>query len=331
MVRALDLETRLRQQLKVEAQQARITDDSLRTIRRRLRRRQTQPRRMMVLVSAAVLVAAAIVVPLLIGSRETIDDLAGTPSPVPATTPEVLQSPSSEDAVALRCFLDARLRRDFDAAKECMSQRLIDSYSDPVEFIGASSPNIQRFTILANVGSITGESVTPSGSVSGSVVKVRAYIGSSTGLVSYSDDEIDVISVGDRWLVHRWDRGDERPLGETTEVSVYLPPNEALCKDLNASDLVAVRREVVKTENPALAAIQELLSGPTPNDAAYGSFFPLGSRVLEVRLDDSGGEVRLNEAATSGIPCIRAMNRAALDMTIRPYVDPEKLEVSPKL
>ena len=336
MVTDLDLETRLRQQLKTEAQQATISDDALRAIRKRLSRRKTQPRRIMVLVSAAALIAAAIVVPLLIGGRETVDDLAATPSPAATSTPDSNQS-SSGDAidfsdVALRCFLDARVRRDFEAAKPCMTQQLIDSYSDPVGFIGPSSPNIQRFTILGELGGFTGSAAADAHRppfASGTIVSVRAYIGSSTGLMSYSDDEIEVATDGERWLVGGWRRGEERPIGEAAEVTVYLPPTEALCDDIDASHLTAVRRRVAPTDNPALAAVQELLMGPGPAETAYGSFFPLGSRVLEVALGDSGGTVRLNEVATTGIPCVRALNRAALDMTIRPFVDPETVEVSP--
>jgi hypothetical protein len=317
----MDLERRLRQQLMSEAQQAEVSEDAFLTIRTRLGRRRTPPRMFAVLVaSATVLVAAVVIVTQLVGNREAVDDLAATASANPRESTSAAED-RLESEFMLRCFLDSRVRRDFDHAKPCMTARLIDNYSDPVEFIGPSSPNIQRFTIVRD-----GES-----SPARKIVDVRAYVGTSTGLSFYSDDQIEIVKEESGWKVDRWNRGTEQPIGEIAEVVVYYPPTEVLCKDFKLSDLTAVTREVAASDNLALSAIQELLSGPTSADSAVGTYFPLGARVESVSLDESGGEVRLTSVAGQGIPCVRAANRAALDRTIRPFVDPAKVKVSPKI
>lgn len=209
-------------------------------------------------------------------------------APQPSTTPTPVDDGEVDEA--FKCFFEARHRRDLEAGKLCMTKRYAASISDPVEFIGASSPTVERATIIS--------SASQKGRVN---FDTYVYWGGSAGLDFVSEDTVRVVREGDRWLVDAWERGEEKPVGQTTTVTLrFAAPGPPDCAVSDGTrPLVSVEREIPQRVVPsdlALEVVRELFTGPWKHEGVASSSFPPGSRVESFQVNDEP-RVVLNSTA----------------------------------
>jgi hypothetical protein len=210
------------------------------------------------------------------------------------TAPTPSQEAADEEAAAddaFRCFINARHSRDLEAAKPCMTQRYADSISDPVEFIGPSSPSVERATIISSARD--GQRV---------VYDALVYWGSSTGLQFVSEDTVTVVLDGGEALVDSWTQGTQEPIGETTTVTLsFLAPGDtprcnggAIAEGSFTTIERVVPREVV-VDDLALSVVREVVTGHWAHEGDGDNLFPNGTRVERVSVDGDGvATVELN-------------------------------------
>lgn len=288
-----------------------MTDDRLRTeLHREMERVRVSPRMRsriderhrrplwrnpaFALSAAAIVAIAGVVVWIVGGSRDVRQEVIATPPQTQVAPPET----------AFRCFIEARHDRDFAAARRCMTERYASSISDPLEIIGPSSPSVERATIVS------------SSETDGRVVfDALVYWGSSTGLVSVSEDTIDVVRDGDRWLVDDWEPGEQQPIGETTAVSLHFflagSTNDCSSDDIGLLPIERLVPNEPVVDDLALSVVRELFTGPWSHERGVASAFPAGARVLSVRVADGIAHVEVNEAADNG--CGEEVIRPSLD------------------
>ena len=211
---------------------------------------------------------------------------------------------------AFRCFFSARRSRDLETAKTCMTQRYADSFSDPVEFIGPSSPTVERATIISSAR--TGDRV---------VYDAYVYWGSSAGLQFVSEDTLTVLLEGDEARVDSWQHGSQIPIGETRTVTltfVALGDTPKCDGDTPTADSFTTIDRVVPDEavidDLALTVVRELVTGHWAHEADGDGPFPSGTRVERVSVAGGVATVELNKLPPDGPLCEYAP--AALRQTL---------------
>ena len=243
-------------------------------------------RRLLILSTAAVVVVAGAIAWLVSGDGTVREDVVASPTPAP--TP-VVGEVGAEGA--FRCFIEGRRNRDIDMARPCMTDRYRSSITDPVQFIGASSPSLERATIVSS--SVQDDRV---------VFDALVY----WGRVEFvSEDTIVVVREGRRWLVDGWTQGTQSRVGDTTEVTLqFLKPGVTpRCEgDPPSSDSFVEVDRLVPTEavvdDLALSVTRELFTGPWAHEGDAVRAFPPGSRVVSVHVDElNAAEVMLNDIA----------------------------------
>lgn len=192
---------------------------------------------------------------------------------------------------AFRCFFNARRYRDLEMAKPCMTERYRDSISDPVEFIGPSSPNVERATIISSARD--GDRV---------VYDTFVYWGSSTGLQFVSEDTVTVLTEGEQAFVDSWSQGEQMPIAETRAVSLkFLAPGDtpkcddgAMTEDSFVTIDRVVRDEVV-VDDLVLSVVRELVTGHWAHEGDAADLFGPGTRVERVSVADGKASIELNQ------------------------------------
>ncbi len=135
--------------------------------------------------------------------------------PPPASTPEPVPAVGTADDT-FHCFFEAKHNREFIRGELCMTERYSMTFKDPVEFIGPSSPSLQRATILSTTRTGTKE-----------VYAVRTFYGSSSGLVSTAEGQLTVLRDAGQWLVDNFTEENQHPIQKTMRVQLTFTRPEA--------------------------------------------------------------------------------------------------------
>ena len=214
-----------------------------------------------------------------------------TPRPNNAT---VADERTSDEA--FRCFFTARHYRDLEMAKPCMSKRYADSITDPLEFIGPSSPSVERATIISS--SRVDDRV---------VYDAIVYWGSSQGLEFVSEDTITVLLDGWEAFVDSWTPGPQTPIGETRTVTLsFLAPGDTpKCEDgeptpdsFTTIDRIVGAEAVV--DDLALSVVRELATGHWAHESDGDAPLPAATRVERVSVTNGVAIVELNRLTRFG-------------------------------
>lgn len=326
----MDREQRLRMALRSDAERIRVRPELRQRIEARLRPSRMRARRAALALGMAVILVAAVLVTFLLRDGEDVRDVVSTPAP----TEEALGlSERTEAEEALKCFFQAREIRDFEAARPCATQNY-ESKTDPLRFIGASSPTVARVTILRD--EIRSEERID--------FVVRVYWGSSSGLDFYSDDTVAVVHDGDRWGVDSWE-GDmsieaepstRRDIGDETLVWLHFlalgdTPGCEADGGVTSGSFAPLRRVVPRettTGDLVLSVVRELFTGPWPDEGDAAGAFPAGSRVLDVRVEEGLALLTVTPGTFGATnSCGIALARAALERTVLavPGIDDVKI------
>ncbi len=216
---------------------------------------------------------------------------------------EVTPQPNNETVAdertgdeAFRCFFNARHYRDLEMAKPCMTKRYADSITDPLEFIGPSSPSVERATIIS------------SARVDDRVVyDAIVYWGSSQGLEFVSEDTVTVLLDGWKAFVDSWTRGSQTPIGDTRTVTLsFLAPGDTpKCEDgrptpdsFTTVDRVVPAEAVV--DDLALSVVRELATGHWAHEGDGDPALPAATRVERVSVTNGVAIVELNRLTRFG-------------------------------
>ena len=220
--------------------------------------------------------------------RVRFDERASTsPAPTPGATPAASDEFADE---AFRCIVGARHHRDLEMAKPCMTERWASSITDPAEFIGASSPGLERSTIVSS-----------SRSVDRIVYDALSYWGRSDALEFVSEDAITLIAEGGEWRADSWQHGEMTPIGSATSVTVRFLAlgdtpkchGDAPAPESFVSIERLVPREVV-IDDLALSVVREVLTGVFAFEGDGAGTFAGGTRVTRLSIDDGVATVELN-------------------------------------
>jgi hypothetical protein len=298
-----DRENRLRTALHREVERVRVKPEMSQRVQSRIRRPAWRNAALALSVAALVL-AAGIVAWFVAGSRDVRQEVVSPPNETAQAQPET----------AFHCFIEARRERHFESASACMTDRYASTITDPLEIIGASSPSVERATIVSSSG--TGGRV---------VFNALTYWGSSTGLAFVSEGTIEVVRDGDDWLVDDWEEGQEQPIGETTAVTLhFLPVGRAPeCSSDNVS-FVAVERRLPSeavVDDLALGVVRELFSGPWNHEGASTPVFPAASRVNVIGVSDGVALVGVNGFAYRATECSYVMDALRASLATLPGID----------
>jgi hypothetical protein len=308
-------EERLRMALKQESEHVTTSPQLRRRIDARLGRGGSSFRARALAVSVAVVLAVVGVAGWLITAREPVkESLQG----------EVVPDDQTADD-ALRCFINARHHRDLAMATPCMTQRYRDSISDPVEFIGPSSPSVERATIVSSARD--GDRI---------VYDALVYWGSSTGLSFVSEDTFTVLIDGDEALVDSWTTGSQTPIGQTIAFSVWFlaPGDTPRCdgEQPASQSFAAVERAVpeeVVAEDQALSLARELVTGHWAHEADGDSVFANGTRVQRVTVAGGVATVELSVMPSAEGGCDFATEAMRRTLTAIEGIDDARLRQAP--
>jgi hypothetical protein len=213
-------------------------------------------------------------------------DPKGSASPG-SVAPPVLSDEFADEA--FRCIVDARHHRDMQMAEPCMTRRWA-SISDPVEFVGASSPAFERSTIVS--------SARDGGAI---VYDVRSYWGRTDALEFVSEDIITIVLEDGEWRADGWTHGDLVRIEESTRVELrFLELGDTPRCDGQTpapESFVSVER-LVPTEpvidDLALSVTRELITGVFSHEGDGTGVFSSGARVTRVSVTDGIATVELN-------------------------------------
>lgn len=222
-----------------------------------------------------------------------------------ASSPAVPYAADDGADAALRCFFGARVRRDLEEAKRCMTSRFAATF-DQASFAGTSNPHITRFTIVKDYSRTENEATI-------AVVTYEASTPSEAD--SYSEDTFVVVKdekSGD-WLVEEWKRGASVAISGATSVKVFfLQPGYAdLCPGdagYQSAWTDESRRIPAGTGPQAQRALEELFTGPAPRPQPGGhpvNHLPLSSRLVSFRIENETAYVDVSRATErGGNPCL---------------------------
>jgi hypothetical protein len=217
------------------------------------------------------------------------------------TADHVTSDAAADDA--FRCFFDARHYRDLEMAKPCMTKRYVDSITDPVEFIGASSPSVERATIISSARE--GDRI---------VYDALVYWGSSQGLEFVSEDTVSVVLQRDQALVDSWTQNPTVPIDSLTTVTLrFLAPGDTPKCDGDAptSDSFVSIQRVIPSEpvidDLALSVVRELATGHWAHEADGAAVFPPLTRVERVSVANGVATVELNQVPVAVHSCDTAL------------------------
>lgn len=245
------------------------------------------------------------------------------PAPPPTAVPPPVPTPTAvppfaEDA-ALRCFFDGVLTRNLALATSCSTDRMavtLESLLGP----GGGSP-VARFTIHRDLLR----------SADRLEVAVRRYeSGPAGGVGGYGEDTVVAVGLGGTWLVDEWRRGDVQPAAGTARVrAFFVPQGVDPCGQAGPeASLVEVEREVLRADGPARQALEELFTGPLPDERAT-SALPFGSRVLSVVIDAGVARVDVSSATESGGgSCSMAVRVAQIERTLNQFPTVNEVSLS---
>lgn len=210
-----------------------------------------------------------------------------SPAPTPGATPVASNEFADE---AFRCIVSARHYRDLEMAKPCMTERWSSSIADPVEFIGASSPGLERSTIVSS-----------SRSVDGIVYDALSYWGRTDALEFVSEDTITLVAEDGEWRADSWQHGEMTPIGDTMSVTLRflaLGDTPKCDGDVPAPESFVSIDRVVPSEpvidDLALSVVRELLTGVFAFEGDGAGTFAGGTRVSRVSVADGTATVELN-------------------------------------
>ena len=231
--------------------------------------------------------------------RVRFGDSTATPvEPSPGQQGSVVPADYMAADDAFRCFFNARRYRDLEMAKACMTERYAESITDPVEFIGPSSPNVERATIISSARD--GDRV---------VYDTFVYWGSSSGLQFVSEDTVTVLVEGDEAFVDAWTQGSQVPMGETRTVGLkFLAPGDTpKCEGgaMTEDSFVTIDRVVpdeAVVDDLVLSVVREMATGHWAHEGDAADLFGPGTRVERVSVADGKATIELNRLPDR-MPC----------------------------
>ena len=167
------------------------------------------------------------------------------------------------------------------------------------------------------------------------LVVERPYGPERTNLITNSQEFLSlpgILTVEEELRIFRKILGSFKFVGMTgeTRIKVFFS-NERMRPIDSCREVVAAERTIPKTERVALAAIEELLKGPTEAEkqAGYSSNIPAGSRVNSVVI--TNGEARVDFNATiesGGGSCSMAFRTEQIRQTLLQFPTVKSVKIS---
>jgi hypothetical protein len=225
---------------------------------------------------------------------------------------------------ALKCFINARHNRDYDAARPCMTDQFAEAMPRN-DFMGASSPSLERLVIISSAWDL--ERVT---------YTTVMYWGSSKvgagGVEFLTEDMFTVAFEGDVTLVDAWIRGEQlHPVEATLPVTMHFLalgdtpkcPDGTPTPDSFTTAVRQLPKEAV-LQDFVWSVTRETVTGHWAHEPDGAGPFPPGVRVKDVTVSGQNVKVIL-EGYRSDTGCDYAF--VALRDTIRSIPELEQANV----
>lgn len=226
--------------------------------------------------------------------RDRFTECGATSAKSAASAKDAFPGPGADEA--LQEFFAARIARDWERAQPLVTKEFMRRIGRD-EFIGPSSPHVDRFTITDDLDR----------SPERLVVCVETYESTSADQ-ALSGDRITVVREADgRWRVDQWVRGDPALYRQGVEGTIYFftAPDAADCG--NGDELLPVTVVVPAGPDADRRVVEELLSGPVGRvpEAALppgsgATLLPPDVRIAVFSVQDGTAHLDLTPSADAG-------------------------------